>query len=224
MAKLAEAGPQAITYAPWRPLTATSTPDQGKTIDGNVRLYSVERKHQQLLEGHAGNFGSVPVNDSAAPSGVFVSIERETGIARATLRIMELPPLGSQVQAEIAMPPEAPCDSTAAARVGPKHGVVYLVTKAGYLIMFTVASASVLVHTCMVSQKSVSIPVGSERSGSAIFANQKGQGLPGKVNETAFIGYFISLQQLGSRAGIAFTFARRFGLPGTGDLLQQQFH
>ena len=114
-----------------------------------------------MLEDHAGNFGGSPVNESATPSGVFVVIKRETGIAQATLRIVELAPPGSQVQAEIAMLPEAHCDPTEAARGGPKHGVVYMVTKAGYLITVTVTNASMLVRT-RVSQQSVSIPVGNE--------------------------------------------------------------
>ena len=227
-AKPAEAGTPAITYAanselPWRMLTATSTPDQGKTIDGNMRLYSVEKKQQQMLEGHIGNFGAVLVNDSAAPSGVFAFIERETGTMQATLRIVELPPPGSKVQAETAMPPEAPSDFAAAVHVGPRHGVVYKVTKAGDLYIFTVAAASMLVRT-RVSQKSVFISVGSELPGGSIFVNWKGQALSGKVSGTSFINYVGSLQQLGNRAEIACTLARRFGLLGAGDLFQQQFY
>ncbi|CAK0797908.1 unnamed protein product, partial [Prorocentrum cordatum] len=50
--KLAEAGTQIIAYASnstqsWCLLTGISTQDQGKTIDGNMQLYNVEKKQQQ---------------------------------------------------------------------------------------------------------------------------------------------------------------------------------
>ena len=38
------------------------------------------------------------------------------------------------------------------------------------------------------------------------------------MNEAAFVSYFIGLQQLGNRVEIAFTLARRSGMPGAGDL------
>jgi len=226
--KLAEAGTQVIAYAAnsklsWCLLTAISTPDQGKTIDGNMQLYSVEKKQQQMLEGHAGNFGDVLVNDSATPSGVFAFTERKTGTTQTTLRIMELPPPGHKAQAEIAMAPEAPSDFAVAVHVSPKHGVVYMVTKAGYLFLFDVATASLLVRT-KVSQESVFISAGSALSGGIIFVNRKGQALSVKVNEASFINYVSGLQQLGNRAEIAFTLARRFGLPGADELFQRQFN
>merc|ERR1719284_2027931 len=74
--KLAEAGTQVISYTAnsqmsWCLLTGISTQDQGRTIDGNMQLYSIERKQQQLLEGHAGAFGNITVADGEAPAGLF---------------------------------------------------------------------------------------------------------------------------------------------------------
>merc|ERR1719408_847604 len=78
--KLAEAGTQVISYAAnsqvsWCLLTAISTQDQGKTIDGNMQLYSVEKKQQQLLEGHAGCFGDLKITDDGSVSGLFAFSE-----------------------------------------------------------------------------------------------------------------------------------------------------
>ncbi|CAE8645522.1 unnamed protein product, partial [Polarella glacialis] len=94
--KLAEAGTQIISYAvnkqlSWCLLTAISTQDQGKTIDGNMQLYSMEKKQQQLLEGHAGNFGDVRVNDTdAAPAGLFAFTERKAGTNVTKLHVMDV--------------------------------------------------------------------------------------------------------------------------------------
>ena len=177
-AKPAEAGPQAPTYAvssnpPWRLLTATSAPARGETPEGNARPHSMKGKQQQGPEGHVGSSGGVSVNDSAAPSGVLVDIERETDITQATPRTVELAPPGPRAQAEIAMLPEAPGDSTEGARGGPSHGVGYMVSEAGHLMMFTATKAPGLMLT-RVSRPSTSIPVSNELQIGAIFANRKG--------------------------------------------------
>ena len=127
---------------------------------------------------------------------IFAFTERKTGTMQTTLRIMELPPPGFKVQAEIAMAPEAPSDFAVAVHVSPKHGVVYMATKAGYLFNFDDATASMLVRT-RVSQESVFISVGSELSGGIIFVNRKGEAMAVQVNETSFINYVSnSLPQL----------------------------
>merc|ERR1719443_1231147 len=92
--KLAEACTQVISYAAnsqmsWCLLTAISTQDQGKTIDGNMQLYSIERKQQQLLEGHAGCFGNVVTADGAQPSGCLAFQERKQGTQQTKLHIMD---------------------------------------------------------------------------------------------------------------------------------------
>ena len=118
--KLAEAGTQVISYAAnsqmsWCLLTAISTQDQGRTIDGNMQLYSVEKKQQQMLEGHAGGFGNVLTADSEPPSGLFAFMERKVGSLQTKLHIMDVTkprgeglPAPFKVQSEVAMPPEAP--------------------------------------------------------------------------------------------------------------------
>jgi clathrin heavy chain len=120
--KLAEAGTQVISYAAnsqgsWCLLTAISTADGGKTIDGNMQLYSVEKKQQQLLEGHAGAFGNVLVSDGGNPAGLFAFTERKAGTLQTKLHVMDvtaargegLPP-PFKVAQDVAMPPEAPND------------------------------------------------------------------------------------------------------------------
>ncbi|CAE8585594.1 unnamed protein product [Polarella glacialis] len=105
-----------------------------------------------------------------------------------------------------------------------KHGVIFMVTKAGFLLMFDVATAAMLMRT-RVSQDSVFISVGSSLTGGLIFINRKGTVTSVKVNEPAIVGYVMNqLVQLPNRQDIAFTLARRFGLPGADELFQQQFN
>jgi len=230
--KLAEAGTQVISYSAnsqmtWCLLTAISTQDNGRTIDGNMQLYSVEKKQQQPLEGHAGGFGNVVVADGEAPAGIFSFMERKAGTLQTKLHIMGLGqgmPPSFKVQSEVAMPPEAPSDFAVALHLSEKHGVVFVVTKAGYLFMFDVATATMLVRT-RVSQDTIFISTYSPASGGAIFVNRKGAVLTVKVNEPAIVGYIMNnLVQLPNRQDIAFQLARRFGLPGADELFQRQFN
>mmetsp|Transcript_108621 Transcript_108621/g.188021 ORF Transcript_108621/g.188021 Transcript_108621/m.188021 type:complete len:1721 (-) Transcript_108621:142-5304(-) len=233
--KLAEAGTQVISYAAnsamsWCLLTAISTQDQGKTIDGNMQLYSVERKQQQMLEGHAGGFGNVLVSDSEGPAGLFAFTERKVGTLQTKLHVMDVtkargegiaPPF--KVQNEIAMPPEAPSDFAVALHLSEKHGVIFMVTKAGYLFMFDVQTASTLVRT-KISQDTIFISTSSGLSGGCIFVNRRGQVMSVKVNEPVIVGYVMnSLPQLANRADIAFKLASRFGLPGADEMFTKQF-
>jgi clathrin heavy chain len=234
--KLAEAGTQVISYSTnsamsWCLLTVISTQDQGRTIDGNMQLYSMEKKQQQLLEGHFGTFGNVLVDDSGPPAGLFTFMERKAGTTQTKLHIMDvtkprgegLPP-PFKMQSEVAMPPEAPSDFAVSMTCSEKHGVIFTLTKAGFLFMFDVATASMLVRT-RVSQDLIFIGTSAKLSGGTIFVNKKGAVVSVKCNEGALVNYISNqLVQLPNRQEIAFTLARRFGFPGADELFQRQFN
>merc|ERR1719230_2316651 len=78
-----------------------------------------------------------------------------------------------KVNAEVQMPPEAPSDFAVALHLSEKQGVVFMVTKAGFLFVFDVASATMLIRT-RVSQETVFISTYSQLSGGCIFVNRKG--------------------------------------------------
>eukprot|EP00933_Yihiella_yeosuensis_P029624 TRINITY_DN23254_c0_g2_i2.p1 TRINITY_DN23254_c0_g2~~TRINITY_DN23254_c0_g2_i2.p1 ORF type:complete len:1724 (+),score=416.69 TRINITY_DN23254_c0_g2_i2:72-5243(+) len=230
--KLAEAGSQIINYSAnsqltWSLLTAISTQDQGRTIDGNMQLYSLERKQQQMLEGHAGCFGNVLVDDGAVPAGLFAFQERKAGVTK--LHIMDIAKNRGEGAApykicvDIAMPPEAPTDFAVGLHLSEKHGVVFMITKAGFLFMFDVATGAMLVRS-RVSQDTIFLSQSSALSGGCLFVNKKGAVMSAVVNDRAIINYVTNqLVQLPNRGDIAFTLARRFGLPGADDVFQQQF-
>jgi len=232
--KLAEAGTQIIAYAvnsqqSWCVLTGISTQDQGRTIDGNMQLYSVEKKQQQLLEGHAGCFGNILVGDNEGPAGLFAFTERKVGTQQTKLHIMDVTKSRGEgaapfkVAAEIQMPPEAPGDFAVSLSLSEKHGVVYMITKAGFLLVFDVLTGTMLVRT-RVSQETVFISTGSATSGGIIFVNKKGAVSSVKVNEASIINYIMNqLVHLPNRQDIAFTLARRFALPGADELFTRQF-
>jgi len=233
--KLAEAGTQVISYAAnsqlsWCLLTAISTQDQGRTIDGNMQLYSVEKKQQQMLEGHAGGFGNVLTADSEPPSGLFAFMERKVGSLQTKLHIMDVTkargeglPAPFKIQSEVAMPPEAQSDFAVALHLSEKHGVVFVLTKAGFAFMFDVATATMLVRT-RVSQDTIFISTYSPKTGGCVFVNRKGAVMSVAVNEPAIVSYVMNqLVQVPNRQDVAFQLAKRFGLPGADELFQRQF-
>ncbi|CAL1171635.1 unnamed protein product [Cladocopium goreaui] len=129
-----------------------------------------------------------------------------------------------KVQQEIAMPPEAPTDFAVGLHLSEKHGVVFMITKAGFLFMFDIGTGTMLVRS-RVSQETVFITVGSALTGGIIFVNKRGAVMSAKVNETAIVNYIMNqLVQIPNRQDIAFTMARRFGLPGADELFQRQFN
>ncbi|CAE8586426.1 unnamed protein product [Polarella glacialis] len=196
----------------------------------HLRLYSVERKQQQLLEGHAGCFGNILVGDGEVPAGLFAFQERKAGTGQTKLHIMDITKNRGEgaapykIAVDIAMPPDAPSDFAVGLHLSEKHGVVFMVTKAGYLFMFDVATGAMLVRS-KVSQDTIFISTTSASSGGCVFVNKRGVVMTASISEPNIINYVMNqLVQLPNRQEIAFTLARRFGLPGADELFTQRFN
>ena len=217
--KLADPTTQIISYAvnkdsSWCLLTGISTPDGGRTIEGSMQLFSVEKKQQQLLEGHAGTFANVPVDDSGKTVGLFCFMERKHGQATTRLHIIDLSRTTSfKVTQDVQMPPDNPTDFAVALHMSDKHGVVYAVTKAGNGLIFDIQTGTLLFLN-KVSQDSIFIGIGSERTGGMLFVNRKGQVVGFSVAEANWVEFINTQLNHPNRAEIAMNLGRRFGLPG----------
>ena len=217
--KLADPSTQIISYAvnkdaSWCLLTGISTPDGGKTIEGSMQLFSVEKKQQQLLEGHAGTFGEIPVDDSGKKVGLFCFMERKHGQSSTRLHIIDLSrSTNYKVTQEVQMPADAPTDFAVAIHMSDKHGVVYAVTKAGNGLVFDTQTGT-LVFIGKVSQESIFIGCSSDRSGGMLLVNRKGQVISFSIAEAHFVEFINTQLNHPNRAEIAMNLGRRFGLPG----------
>lgn len=217
--KLADPTTQIISYAvnsgsSWCLLTGISTPDGGKTIDGSMQLFSVEKRQQQLLEGHAGTFAEVPMDDSGNRVGLFCFMERKHGQLATRLHIIDLSRTTAfKVAQEVQMPPDNPADFAVAIHMSEKHGVIYAVTKGGSGLIFDIQTGTLL-HISRVSQESVFIGCGSARSGGILLVNRKGQVIALSINESYWVEYLNTQLNHPNRAEIAMNLGRRFGLPG----------
>lgn len=232
--RLAE-GVQIIGYAAdkelkWCVLTGISTQDGGKTIDGAMQLYSLElRKHQQL-EGHAACFGSLVCEEASGPQPVICFAEKKRGSPEFKLHIRDLsskredgkPPL--RVCVDITLAPEAPADFPLSVHISKKFGLVFLVTKGGYLLLFEgLSGAQLLRHR--VSPDPVFLTADSPHTGGVISVHKTGNVLLTTVNPN-LLGPFMqnALPALPNRNQIYQSLAKRYGLPGAEDALVQAFH
>merc|ERR1719453_525256 len=104
-------------------------------------------------------------------------------------------PAPFKVQQEVAMPPEAPGDFAVSLHISEKHGVIFMVTKGGWLFMFDVATASLLARQ-RVSQDAIFIGTTSAKTGGCLFVSRRGQVMSAQVNEGGIVNYVMNLQAL----------------------------
>jgi len=75
----------------WALLTAISSPDGGKTINGHIQLnlLGAEVKNQ-LLEGHCGCFGEAYIHNPQHKSTLFSYFERKAGESTSKIYFSEI--------------------------------------------------------------------------------------------------------------------------------------
>eukprot|EP00435_Cladocopium_sp_Y103_P039993 s3101_g10.t2 len=113
-----------------------------------------------------GCFGNVYVDDGGVRCGVFAFQERKVGQTSTKLRVMDI----LKNRGESASPFKA-CDMSVGSE---KHGVVFMITKAGVLFMFDIGTGTMLVRS-RVSQETVLITVGSALTGGIVSSIREGR-------------------------------------------------
>jgi clathrin heavy chain len=125
----------------WCALFAISTPDGGQTINGHIQLYLIDGGKQQMLEGHACTFGKVFLHNDTHKSNIFCFVERKAGETKSLVHITEIspPPEGAQKfkkNNEIVYDPSTPNDFPISLVVAEKYGLLYIVTKFGFVYIY----------------------------------------------------------------------------------------
>jgi len=118
----------------------------GGAVNGNMQLYSLEKKVSQPLQGHAGAFCLIKLvgREDKAQVLVFHEKKAETPQEPPKLFVMEVgrdPSNGPAFRLPptvIPVPPEAAADFPVSLVVNKKDEVALLMTKMGYLYMFDV--------------------------------------------------------------------------------------
>ncbi|XP_040566519.1 LOW QUALITY PROTEIN: clathrin heavy chain 1 [Lepeophtheirus salmonis] len=197
---------------------------QMNRVVGNMQLYSEERKVSQPIEGHAASFIQFRMEGNPADSTLFCFAVR--GAQGGKLHIIEVgnSPSGNQSfqkkAVDVFFPPEALNDFPVAMQVSEKHGVVYLITKYGYVHLYDIESGN-CIYMNRISAETIFVTAPHEPTNGIIGVNRKGQVLSVSVDEDNIINY-ISTNL--NNPEMALRFAVRNNLGGADDLLIKKFN
>ncbi|KAK1921835.1 hypothetical protein DB88DRAFT_499360 [Papiliotrema laurentii] len=191
-------------------------------IKGAMQLYSTERGVSQPIEGHAATFAQIKLDGAANPTKLF-SFAVRTGTG-AKLHIVEIghqapnPPFQKKA-VDVFFPPEATNDFPVAMQVSSKHGIIYLVTKFGFIHLYEIETGQ-CVYMNRISGETIFTTAEYEQSHGIIGVNRKGQVLSVSVDEDTIVPY---IQQHLNNPELAIKLAQRAGLPGADHMIQQQY-
>lgn len=194
---------------------------QGRVV-GAMQLYSKDRGISQAIEGHAAAFGTLRLEGAPQDTKLFTfSVRTATG---AKLHIVEVDhpetnPVYQKKAVDVYFPPEAVNDFPVAMQVSEKYGVIYLVTKYGFIHLYDLETGACIFMN-RISSETIFTTCPDSASTGIIGINRKGQVLFVSVDETTMIPYLL---QNPANTEMAIKMASRAGLPGADDLYARQF-
>lgn len=215
----------------------TTNPSAFK-IKGSMQLYSRDRGVSQAIEGHAAAFAELKLDGHQKPTKVFTfSVRTATGakVCRSIghaqlesnstqLHVVEIdhqapdPPFVKKA-VDVYFPPEATNDFPVAMQVSKKHGIVYLVTKFGFIHLYDLESGA-CIYMNRISGETIFVTAEHDTTHGIIGINKKGQVLSVNVDEQTIIPYILTTL---NNTELAFKLASRANLPGADDLYVKQY-
>lgn len=194
---------------------------QGR-VTGAMQLYNRDRGISQPIEGHAAAFGSIRLEGAPSDTKVFTFAVRTATAAK--LHIVEVdheptnPPYPKKA-VDIYFPAEASNDFPVAMQVAQKYGIVYVITKYGFIHLYELESGTCIFMN-RISSETIFTTAPDHESTGLLGVNRKGQVLTVSVDETTIVSYLL---QNPAHSSIALKLAARAGLPGAESLYVQQF-
>ncbi|RDA91082.1 hypothetical protein CP533_2985 [Ophiocordyceps camponoti-saundersi (nom. inval.)] len=196
---------------------------QAGRVVGAMQLYSKERGISQAIEGHAAAFGSLRLQGAPQDSKLF-SFAMRAATGAAKLHIVEVAhaqpnPVFQKRAVDVYFPPEAPNDFPVALQISQKYGVIFMVTKYGYIHLYDLETGT-LIFMNRISSETIFTSCLDDASSGLLGINRKGQVLFVTIDETTIIPYLLENP---ANTEIAIKLASRGGLPGADSLYAKQF-
>lgn len=221
------AGCQIINYRTssdgnWMVLIGISS-QQGSVV-GSMQLYSRARGVSQPIEGHAAAFAELQLDDAPQPTKLFAFCVRSV-TGNAKIQIIEVdhpdnnPPFQKKT-ADMYFAPENPADFPVAMQVGKRFGVIYVLTKMGFIHIYDLETG-ICIFVNRISDDTVFITTDQESTSGVVAINKKGQVLSVTLDENTVVPYIVN--KLGNTE-LALKLAGRGGLAGADDLCVSRFH
>ena len=129
-------------------------------------------------------------------------------------------PVFAKKAVDIFFPAEAPNDFPVAMQVSKKHGIIYLVTKYGFIHLYDLESG-VCLYMNRISGETIFVTAELEATSGIIGVNKRGQVLSVSVDEQAMVPYILNVL---NNTELAIKLASRANLPGADDLYVQQYN
>ncbi|KAG7093825.1 hypothetical protein E1B28_007464 [Marasmius oreades] len=203
-------------------ISGNSTNPSAFKVKGSMQLYSRERGVSQPIEGHAASFAEIKLDGHQKPTKLFTfAVRTATG---AKLHIVEIdhtapdPPFTKKA-VDVYFPPEATNDFPVAMQGSLKHGIIYLVTKYGFIHLYDLESGA-CVYMNRISGETIFVTAEHEATHGIIGVNKKGQVLSVNVDEQTIVPYILTTL---NNTELAFKMASRADLPGADDLYVKQY-
>lgn len=193
-------------------------------VVGSMQLYSTERRVSQPIEGHAACFVRFKMEGNPHPSNLFVfSLKNDAG---GKLHIIEVgsPKQGNQPfqkkAVDVPYSADTAGDFPVSMQAAAKHGIVYLVTKHGFVHLYDLETG-IRIYSNRISTDTIFVTAEYTANGGIIGINRKGQVLSVAMDEQTMIGYVTTQLQ---NPDLALKLALRCDLPGAEELVVRKFN
>jgi len=190
-------------------------------VNGNMQLYSVEKKVSQVLQGHAGAFTTIKVA-GREDAQLLVFHDRKHGQNENKIFIMEvgrkegapmrLPP------ANMPVPPDAANDFPVSLTHDSQTDIAFLLSKMGYLYMIDVHSGKFL-YRARIGNETVFTTCSMPGTVFGITV-RTGKVFRFQLNSAAAVPFIVNTLRDNA---FAISLAGRLSLPGAENLLAQEF-
>lgn len=209
----------------WCLLVGISAGEGGK-INGNMQLYSVEKKVSQVLQGYAGGFTSI-VPEGRTDEAQVLCFAGIKGGGPQQMFIMEVgrgkdAPGGvfRLAPQNIPMAAEAQNDFPVSMYIAPNDDIIYMITKMGFLFLFDIHTGKPLFRN-RVSQDTVFASCQHSETNGMLGLTRKGQVLQFSINKNTMVPYILQTLR---DSQLALGVANRLDLPGAEDLYFTEFN
>lgn len=194
-------------------------------IAGKIQLFSKARGISQAIDGHVASFSNILLEGNTTPVQVFVTGNRNPTTGGGELRIIEIdhdasnPVQYQKKTVDIFFPPDAVNDFPIAVQVSEKYGVIYVLTKYGFIHLYELETGANLFVNRITAESVFTATSYNSKNGIACI-NKKGQVLAVEIATDQIVPYVLNKL---SNVSLALTMASRGGLPGADDLFNKQF-
>lgn len=192
-------------------------------IAGHVQLFSKTRNVSQAIEGHVAKFANISLPNSHAPTKVFC-VANKAASGQGSLHIIEIdhvegnPPFPKKT-VDIFFPPDATNDFPVSLQASDDYGIVYVLTKYGFIHLYDLESGSNL-FVNRISAEPVFTAAPYNDGKGIIAINKAGQVLAVQVLRENIVPYVLHKLL---NVPLALALASRGDFPGAENLFQQQF-